>query len=177
MAAGLCRSVASSKRAGFIADLAPLSAVEDSGLLPGHRFLLADLFGSELLGGVEAASARLGSQTEPAAAAGTGHDLDAVQALTKIKRRKKKSLRAPAAKGFDSTGRLPRSGVSSDGSSGSTPPPRVSAPGEGRCAGPCRPVRSPRKPGPGGLRHDRILDIRTCGGSYVAAEIRATTRQ
>lgn len=55
--------------------------MEDAGLLPGQCIPLADLVGSELLGGIEAAAARFGGQAEPTIASGTGEEVDAIQRL------------------------------------------------------------------------------------------------
>lgn len=66
----------------FIANIAPLTAVKDAGVLPGEAFPLADLVGSKDLGGIEAAATRFVSETEPAVAARARNDFDAVQRLS-----------------------------------------------------------------------------------------------
>ena len=55
--------------------------MEDAGVLPRYRVPLADLVGSERLGGVEATTTGRGGVSEAAIAASPHENLDAVQGL------------------------------------------------------------------------------------------------
>src|SRR5258706_6830002 len=56
----------------FIANLAAFSAIEELGRFPCARFLLTDLFGGELLGGIEAARIRRSAKAQPGIFASSG---------------------------------------------------------------------------------------------------------
>src|SRR5258707_9153526 len=58
----------------FIANLAAFSAIEELGRFPCARLLLTDLFGGELLGGIEAARIRWSAKAQPGIFASSGHE-------------------------------------------------------------------------------------------------------
>src|SRR5271169_4528175 len=58
----------------FIADSAPPAAIEDLGGLPGDVVIEADLFGSKLVGAINAAAFVNGGETQSGVFAGAGND-------------------------------------------------------------------------------------------------------